>query len=154
MNDQKTKRLVNDFPKVFRKIREIECGDGWEAIIREACEKIEPVLQDEVPDEENVYAVQIKEKFGALRFYRSHRLILDIHAPSRVGSYIDNNSSTAYSHESIDAIDAAIREAEKRSLTICEICGDPGRLRGGNWIRTLCDAHERDRLLAKNKIGS
>jgi hypothetical protein len=31
------------------------------------------------------------------------------------------------------------------SYTICEECGAPGKLRGGGWMRTLCDKHEEER---------
>lgn len=57
-------------------------------------------------------AAQVKEKFAILRFYMS----------------------TATS-EMWDLI----KEAEEKSATICEDCGEPGVTRGGAWIRTLCD---------------
>jgi hypothetical protein len=57
---------------------------------------------------------QIKEKFGALCFY------------------VDNGN---------DELHKAINEAEAKSLTICEQCGEPGKLRGGGWWKTLCDYH-------------
>lgn len=57
---------------------------------------------------------QVKEKFGGLRFY------------------IGNGS---------DEIFSRIHEAEVDSYKTCEVCGKPGRERGGGWIRTLCDEH-------------
>ena len=57
---------------------------------------------------------QIKEKYGGLRFYIGY------------GS---------------DAIFAAIDKAEAKSYTICEACGQSGKLRRGGWMRTLCDDH-------------
>jgi len=77
-------------------------------------------LIDEIYDilPEDVCVTQVKEKFGGLRFY--------------VGSA---------SSEIFDFID----KIEAKSLTICEQCGEPGEARRGGWIKTLCDAHERER---------
>jgi hypothetical protein len=61
---------------------------------------------------------QIKEKFGGLRFY--------------IG-------------EGNDAIFDLIHEAENKSYKICEECGQPGVVRGGGWLKTLCDEHAGDR---------
>ena len=63
----------------------------------------------------SVHVLQVKEKFGGLRFY--------------IGSA---------DKEFFDAIDAA----EEESYTICEECGQPGILREDlGWILTLCDEH-------------
>lgn len=56
---------------------------------------------------------QIKEKFGGLRFYVGP-------APDELYSKID--------------------EAEERSFSICESCGNPGEVRSGGWIVTRCDS--------------
>jgi hypothetical protein len=34
-----------------------------------------------------------------------------------------------------------IAMAESMSYRICEECGDRGKMRGGGWVRTLCDKH-------------
>ena len=34
-----------------------------------------------------------------------------------------------------------IDEIEERSGTICEVCGEPGKLRDGGWIVCRCDKH-------------
>ena len=61
---------------------------------------------------------QIKEKFGGLRFY------------------IGNGTE-----EILDRI----WKAEEESYKICEMCGEPGKLRHGGWKKTLCDEHEKTR---------
>ena len=66
----------------------------------------------------NMDAKQIKEKFGGLRFY--------------IG---DSN----------DILDKLINEAEIKSYTICETCGEPGTLRQKGWWKTLCDTHHKER---------
>jgi hypothetical protein len=61
---------------------------------------------------------QIKEKFGGLRYY------------------IESGDKTIF---------GMIQLAEALSFTICEECGQPGKLRSGGWMKTLCDKHEEER---------
>lgn len=65
---------------------------------------------------------QIKEKFGGLRFYVSC---------------------------SNDEIHNYIAFAEQMSYRTCEVCGAPGERRSGNWIKTLCDHHHEESLIAE-----
>lgn len=61
--------------------------------------------------------VQIKEKFGGLRFY----------------------------YDGGDAeISGMVSMAETWASHSCETCGDRGEQRSGGWIRTLCDRHEAE----------
>ena len=115
MNSENTKYLIEHFPKLYAGVGKplteslmgfgFEVGDGWFELLKELSEKIEPY---------EVEAVQVKEKFGGLRFY------LVGGAPQEVW----------------DAIDAA----EAQSFKTCEVCGEPGEARGGGWVRTLCSA--------------
>ena len=68
-------------------------------------------IYDRLP--EDAHVLQVKEKWGGLRFYVSGTT------------------------ELLDFID----EMEARSLKTCEVCGQPGKPREGGWIRTLCDEH-------------
>lgn len=70
-------------------------------------------IPDPIPQ---VVAVQVKEKFGTLRFYY--------------------NGGDEYTH-GISVM------AEYMSATTCEECGSRGRRRPGGWIQTLCDTHAR-----------
>jgi hypothetical protein len=66
-------------------------------------------------EKNNIPIAQIKEKFGGLRFY------------------LDTALNT-------DPIWGMIDEAEQRSLSTCEECGEPGtRKRIGGWLKTVCD---------------
>jgi hypothetical protein len=58
--------------------------------------------------------LQVKEKFGGLRFYVNHKS---------------------------DAIRQRIETAQHESFYTCEICGQPGRLREDDLIKSLCDLH-------------
>ena len=71
-----------------------------------------------------VVAVQVKEKFGTLRFYYNG------------GDKV---------------VDGIERMAESMSAVMCEECGTPGRSRGGGWIRTLCDAHAEEKGYTENE---
>ena len=86
-----------------------EIGQGWMPLVTELLDKLKSIGWDG-----NI--LQIKEKFGGLRFY------------------IDTGSDRAF-----DLID----EYENKSFSICEICGDPGKLIG-HWLMTRCEKHARD----------
>lgn len=101
-----------------------ECGDGWFNIIDRLCSNIQHHVDWAQLQKEKygrgegctqVVAVQIKEKFGTLRFY---------------------------TNGGDEQIYGMIRMAESMSAVTCEECGNPGTTRSGGWVRTLCDAHE------------
>jgi hypothetical protein len=79
----------------------------WTSYIYSQCNNV-VALNDPEP----VIAMQVKEKFGGLRFYT-------------------NGTS--------DEIHKLISEYESKSYATCEDCGKPGKSRGSGWIRTLCD---------------
>lgn len=108
--------LVADFPLVYAVELPygFECGNGWEPLIRRLSVKLQRLI-NKLPkrDQRDTHAVQVKQKFGGLRFYLA--------CPS-------------------EAMYLAIRDAEQESFGICEDCGKPGKTaRGrGNWVATLC----------------
>ena len=61
--------------------------------------------------------VQVKEKFGTLRFY------------------IHSGSDAHYNYISF---------AEAMSGSTCETCGSPGKRLGRGWIYTACEEHARE----------
>ena len=80
-------------------------GKGWATLIDNIYDNLR----------EETYVMQVKEKFGGLRFY--------------VGGATP---------EEFDVID----KAEEDSYIICEECGKPGILREDlGWMLTLCDEH-------------
>lgn len=92
-----------------------ETDDGWFRIIHALSARLVEIIEG-LPAEERdeYYAVQVKEKFGGLRFYMS----METEEMSR-----------------------AIQEAEAQSAATCEACGLPGKRRGRGWVKTLCDRH-------------
>jgi hypothetical protein len=70
-----------------------------------------------MPEGENggeieMFAVQVKEKYGTLRFYMS---------------------------ASTDEINDLISDAEALSSQTCYVCGDNGKMRGETWYEVKCD---------------
>jgi len=82
-------------------------GDGWYDLIDKLSQVLEPL---------GVVAVQVKQKFGGLRFYTNGASELDS-----------------------DAVRTAIRMAEEQAIHTCELCGEPGELRGDGWLIVRCD---------------
>jgi hypothetical protein len=93
--------------------------DGWFPIIRDLSLKLEAIVAAMPEGERALYkCAQCKEKFGTLRYYMT--------------------ASTC-------EMDGLIDEAEEASAKICEHCGQPGRLRTGGWLFTLCDKCDVER---------
>lgn len=130
MNSVNTEKLVKSFPNLYPQLHPLypvneqvlfhfECGDGWFELLWDLSLTIEAEIvaiksAQDSSDDGAPFAIQVKEKFGTLRFYMS--------------------SET-------DSISNAILEAERRSAVTCEVCGESGKLRGGGWVSTLCDKH-------------
>lgn len=99
-----------------------ECGDGWFDLIWELSEKIEKLEFDQYDIDESakmlllqeskLNVVQVKEKFGELRFY------------------MDGTTNE---------MEDLIQEYCEKSGYICEQCGNPGSPTKSRWIKTLCE---------------
>ena len=135
MKAELQKKLFEKYPKIFRQkdlpMTEtcmcwgIECGGGWYWLLDQLCDAIQRYCDarngsigysGEVAEPERhlfqVEAVQVKEKFGGLRFYIS---------------------------SGDDQIYGMIDLAEHMSYNICEECGaieDIKQTKG--WIKSLC----------------
>ncbi len=106
------KHVFEQFGYVLPATAKFACGPGWETVIRRLADKL-----GQLPGPPKL--VGGKEKFGSFQ--------------SRIVSH---------STEHDERIDDLVREARKLSLTICDECGAPGRLRMGiNIAKTTCDRH-------------
>ena len=103
-----------------------ECDDGWYRLLDSLCECIQSYLDANHEDEPSVQVVatQVKEKYGTLHFY-----------------YCGGN----------ELIGGMVWLAERLSASVCEVRGEPGQLRGGGWMRTVCDRHANDSEVACNE---
>jgi len=132
MNEKNTKMLLKDFPDLYKqyylpKDQTCMCWgfdtlDGWYDLIYDLSQRLE------IADPQ-CEAVQVKQKFGSLRFY--------------------TNGCNEDAKKLID-------EAEEKSFKTCEVCGAPGKLRKGGWVRVLCDKHDKEinnpKYLLKKKV--
>jgi hypothetical protein len=126
MRKELEQRLVERWPTWFNTqgdfrdtamVRGFEHDDGWFDIVWRLCEDIEPLvkkLEQEIGCQFEV--LQVKEKFGGLRFYVNCRN---------------------------EAIRQRIGIAAEESFRTCEVCGQSETLREGGWIKTLCEEHAR-----------
>lgn len=139
---------------------------GWRAIVN----KLDRCIEDLDPD---YYAiVQVKEKFGTLRFYCDFTektpddvtdeqvdalgWAIDVVA-QRIQSIGPVSEALALSRQSkLDSliqlrnswtpIRRLILDAEAQSAATCELCGEPGAsTSSGYWVKTLCPAHAEAR---------
>lgn len=118
-NVSKIENFKSKYPNLFQESccqSGFYLPEGWNKLVHSLCFIIENYLNNIIDEEfrKSIYIVQVKEKFGTLRFYV--------------------NESTSF-------IDGAIAMAESMSASICEKCGNPGRLRSGSYVKTLCDNH-------------
>ena len=92
----------------------LECGEGWDEIIKPLIEYVERHNENAQNDEDKIEIVQIKEKFGGLRFYTRGK--------------------------KLDELEDLIQAAENEAYHTCELCGskkDIGQTADG-WITTCC----------------
>ena len=109
-------------PKLFKHGLCFECAMGWYKLLHYLSLDLERIIERHeekykaVEGEEGeyfeMYAVQIKEKYGTLRFYMSCET---------------------------DEMSELIRQAEMASREVCEMCGEPGKWRNISWCTVRCD---------------
>lgn len=146
MKEELENSLYEKFPTILTDTCEVtgivtkchlDIGDGWYDLIVAICNGVlsnkdrhqaninlltKIGKQEEIKEYHPVKAVQIKEKFGGLRFYVSG------------GDEFDRG---------------VIFSAEAMSRKICETCGQKGKTRDDGWMITLCDEHQEKRRWRK-----
>jgi len=106
-------KLQADFPCLFHAVDSMP-GEGWEPLLRRLSERLTARIQAE-RSPQDYYAVQVKEKFGGLRFYMS---------------------------QYTDEMGELIRDAEAESRRTCETCGAPGKIMAKrSWLKAACEKH-------------
>lgn len=102
----------------------IDVMAGWYPLVLQVHNDIMAIKSDYIP-------VQVKEKFGGLRYYIDY--------------------SGEWTDEQLVSVKEIIAFAEQKSFTICEVCGEPSKLRDGRVapkskrtgrVLTLCDSHK------------
>ena len=112
------KRLTEKYPAMFSQpYGGIAVGEGWWPIIESLCANIQGHIKWKNKDAEvvpQVVVMQIKEKFGGLRFY------------------YDGGD---------EQIRGMVYMAESWASRTCEICGVPATKQTTGWIKNVCDEH-------------
>lgn len=135
MTEEHVVALCTKYPKMIRdrgkhknspiNLFGFECGDGWYHLLDSLMGNIQSYLDWKNREEEvvkQVVLLQVKEKFGGLRFY------------------FDGGDSYILGLASL---------AESVSTHTCETCGNLAKTRSGGWVRTLCDLHEEEYQAAR-----
>lgn len=144
MNKELEDKLAEDFPfmrqteSLSRQLEEghigdlygafgCECDNGWFDLIYSLCTEITGVYKKYgIPID--ITVEQVKEKYGSLRFYYS------VQKPNHETVFSDKEK------EAHNDVRKLVNQWEKKSETVCEKCGKPGKLREDlPWIQTLCD---------------
>ena len=129
MTKKLEEKLRKDFPKIFKTCKWNYCEDGWFSIIYSLCEILQSYV-DNHPKARQVEAVEIKEKFGRLRFY-----------------YEGGDDNT----------DKYVEAVCSMSKYVCELCGVMNvldvkeRFFKNGRIITLCEKCDCYLLLKENK---
>ncbi len=132
MNRENTEYLLTHYPKLFPQASRnagpmrtlmgfgFECGDGWFALVNSLCAVIQDYIDNRqdpesfnhVKDYPQVEVLQVKEKYGGLRFY-------------------------TLGHS--DEIEHYINTAESMSYHICMTCGSTKDVTlTDGWIEAIC----------------
>lgn len=146
--DQHLRRLIDAHPLIFRSKSPAVpsyISTGWYRLVDTLCSDIESIL--EPGGCARLEVRQIKEKFGALRFYYS----LDGRSNLHIDVASANSRMRFVGRSSQGSDDLTLKEARVRELvtaacaaseSLCETCGAPAQLRNlGGWLTTLCDRH-------------
>lgn len=104
--------------------RRLDVDRGWYPLIIELDQQLAQIDPDYV-------LCQVKEKFGALRYYIQETDDLTVEGRERCAVLIE--------------------ETERRSASTCETCGGSGSLHANarRWFRTLCAGHAEERGYTK-----
>jgi hypothetical protein len=121
-------KLIEHYPIVFKHLNKTGYHNlpaGWYKIMNRLCSELSVILEEalevnpETPEEPLFSVLQVKEKFGGLRFY-----------------YMMNTKDD----ELYRRIQTAVDNAEDTSYSTCQITGNIGVLcKDGSHFMTLCE---------------
>lgn len=126
-------KLFADFPVLYKNYNQgFDIGDGWFDLVYELSGKLEPLAKSV---KGVIVPVQIKEKFGGLRYYLGY------------------NNPISFEELDSEPVNSIYRQMleiesdyESKSFHICEVCGKPGETSNkkcSGWLQTLCEEHSK-----------
>ena len=144
----KLEQLIDTYPRLLRGTGPVipgYIGAGWHPIVMRLMAGIDALLDDELAA--GFRLIQVKEKFGGLRFYFDLNgrkdFTVDIFGVGRLRIPDQDKDGLPPRPAELDHINQLIRSAEEEASRTCEACGRPGELRKGGWVVTLCEHHAR-----------
>jgi hypothetical protein len=152
MDKEKEDQLFEEFPTLYEFRSKDDkttlmgygfgCDNGWFKLIQKLSKNLESINSMNLGF--TVRAVQVKEKFGTLRFY--YQTVGD--------EGLEVEDMEFWKH----VLRGLVTVAENESYRTCEICGKYGELRRDLlWIRTMCEEDyqkkiaEIDQMIAEDK---
>lgn len=101
----------------------LSCGLGWKKIVFRLVDELDAIWDGfgGRKGKENWGILQVKEKFGGLRFYVC---------------YVEDDSADAKARRTRSS--ERIRHAEEVAWKTCERCGKPGYTTGTSYLATVC----------------
>jgi len=126
-----TEDLRTKYPAMFSQPCEISIGKGWIPLIDRLCSMLQRTHDyNQHMGYTQVTVLQVKQKFGGLRFYYS------------VPEQVHLSEKTKWS-DWASYVHGAVDFAESMSHSICEQCGERGKGRDHHgYYYTSCDAHK------------
>jgi hypothetical protein len=139
MTNSLQNQLFKKYPGLFKQRKfptsqsNMWCGadtdDGWYTLLDSVCNWLNwNITHNKYP---KVEFTQVKEKFGTLRLYYTIK-------GNKKGKD-DKKEETEDFIRRCGEIEGVISFAESLSGSICEVCGNPGKLTNEGWMRTECD---------------
>lgn len=125
-NEEWAAGLRERFPKIFPEPAEIAIAQGWRMLIETLCEALQELADH---GQGQAVALQVKQKFGELRFYM--RLIDAPNAkegPEDEVRHHETAASVAIQNREPSAHAELIGFARRLSVKTCETCGAPGSI--------------------------
>lgn len=123
MNQKLEQKLFDTYPALFGQkdfpltqtamCWGVECGDGWFKLVDKVCSSLMRLAK--ITGNRPVSFSQVKEKYGTLRIY--------------------------YDGAPDDLVDIILEWAEQCSRSICENCGECGKLYDNGWVAVRCPVH-------------
>lgn len=132
-------QLIREFPRLFRNFspENSYLSRGWADLMRHLLQDIDALLGDR----HELQVLQVKEKFGLLRFY------FEIDGRKTINADVVSPGGAKRIQILPDDVDelfvqvrSLVARAEADSAHICERCGAPGVLDRSGWWKVRCAA--------------
>lgn len=144
-NEENTQKLYVAFPHLYRDQRGFAIGDGWLKLVFDLSENIEAEARKlglKPTSTDWPLVLIVKENLGVLKFSISTSPLTD-------------DLTGLHPLQVTESVRKLVADAEAKSATICEDCGQPGKLRDDNYFikSTVCDScsEKREYLRGQEK---